>query len=102
MSIKKYRDFIKVYEGLKKPYDILSEFINRAIESGAEPTLVKNTIKVIINYHHGERILSKFVQGSDESRAIDIINDGIDSALDAGFEEDDVYNDLEKIYNQMK
>lgn len=102
MSIKKYQEFIKVYEGLKKPYDILSEFINQAIESGAEPTLVKNTIKVIINYHNGERTLSKYAQGSDESRAIDIINDGIDSALDAGYSETDIYEDLEKIYNQMK
>lgn len=103
--IKKYKDFLKLYEfhpGSEDPYTSISNRINRALDMGANPSILKNMIKEIINFKIGNVSPSKFHRQSEEYKYISLISDAIETSIDDGYPEDWIFNDLEKIYNEMK
>jgi hypothetical protein len=103
--IKKYKDFLKLYEfhpGSENPYTSIKNKINNALSMGANPYTLKIMIKEILNYHKGYGTPSKFHRRSEEYKYISLISDAIETSIDDGYPEDWIFNDLEKIYNEMK
>ncbi len=103
--IAKYRDFLKLYEfhpGSETPYVTISERIRRSISLGADIVTLKSMIKEILNYHKGQENPPKFNRRSEEYKYISLISDAIETSIDDGYPEDWIFNDLEKIYNEMK
>jgi len=103
--LTKYKDFLKIYEfhpGSEDPYTTISRKINQSIELGADPFVLKSTIKDILNYYNGQENTPKFNRQSEEYKYISIISDAIETAKDDGYPEDLVIDDLQKIYNGMK
>jgi len=103
--IKKYKDFLKIFEfhpGSVEPYETISRSINKSLESGADPYSIKSTIKEILNHYKGQDNVVKFARQSQEYKYISIISNAIETSIDDGYPEEWVFNDLEKIYNEMK
>ncbi len=103
--LTKYKDFLKIYEyhpGSDNPYTTISNRINKAIELGADPYLLKSMLKEILNYYRGNDQTPKFHRRSDEYKYISLISDAIETSLDDGYWEEMIITDLEKIYNEMK
>jgi hypothetical protein len=103
--IKKYTDFLRLYEfhpGSEDPYTTISNKINNALAMGADPYAIKNMIKEILNHYKGWADQSKFHRQSDEYKYISLISDAIETSMDDGYPEELIFDELEKIYNQMK
>lgn len=103
--ITKYKDFLKIYEfhpGSLVPYDTIYIRINKSIDMGADPYLLKSMIKEILNHYQGQENNNKFGRQSEEYKYISIISDAIETARDDGYPDDWIFGDLEKIYLEMK
>ncbi|NBU98851.1 MAG: hypothetical protein EBS19_11690 [Spirochaetia bacterium] len=63
---------------------------------------MKFTIKEILNHYKGQESTTKFNRRSDGYKYTSLIMDEIEKSRDDGYPDYLIFNDLEKIYSEMK